>query len=51
MKTLEKSGEEKSCKLNEIQNEVDELKRQDTTLREQINRLKVESNDVNYNLF
>jgi hypothetical protein len=43
---MEKSHEENSAKLNEIQREVDELKRQEAIFKEQINKLKTELSDV-----
>jgi len=46
IKVMEKSHEENSVKLNDIQSEVDELKRQEAIFKEQINKLKTELSDV-----
>ena len=46
LKTLEKSDGDKLLKLDSIQLELDELKKQEISLKEQINRFKNELSDV-----
>ena len=46
MKILDKSNTDKSMKLDQVQGEIEQFKKQEGNLNEQLNRFNNELNDV-----